>query len=148
MRVHVIRSILRVVFDYEDQSIVAIGATRYFVHEQSERIIVVRHLFGKGVHAINRRTEAAEVIVHNSIELQGGQVAMSDKLVKLPLPSLEAPEIGEFLVIATEEPVGNVLERGFRRERNNRAAKWRSMQRIVGRRRDKCRISRRERVAG
>src|SRR5215472_3437100 len=100
MGIHVVRTILGVIFHYENERVVSVRAVGDFVHKQAQRIVVVRHLLGKGIHAVDSGTEAAKMFMHNAEKLKRGKVAVDDKLIKLPLPFLEAPEIWKFLVIS------------------------------------------------
>src|SRR5262249_51395075 len=122
MGIHVVRTVLRVIFYHENQRVVPVMTVRDLVHQQAERIVVVGHLLGKRIDAIDRSAKASEMVVHNTEKLQRWKVTVSNELVKLALPFLKPPEIRKFLVIAAEEGICNALKRRFGRERNHGAA--------------------------
>ena len=51
MRVDMVRAVLRIIFDHEDQRIAGIGAVRYRLDQQTDGQVVIRLLrFGR-IHA-------------------------------------------------------------------------------------------------
>ena len=114
MRVDVVRAVLRVVLEHEDQRVVRVAAVRDLLDEQADRVVVVRLLRLGRVHAVDRRVEAAHVVVREAAPSRASAaLPLGDVAVELALPLLEAPEVGQVGVEAAEVGIGERQQLGL-----------------------------------
>ncbi len=102
MGVHVVSTILRVIFNHENQCVSGVFAVRYFFHQQPNSVIVVRNLRFHGIHAIHRFVKETEMIVRQPHQFQIRQVIMGNIFIELSLPFFKTPVIREALIKAAE----------------------------------------------
>ena len=97
-----VRAVLRVVLDDEDQRRIRSLAARDPLDDQPEGIIVVGHLRLDRVHAVDRFVEVAEMVVSEAQQSQLRKRSGSLLLIIFALPFEHSPIIGELLVEAAE----------------------------------------------
>jgi hypothetical protein len=63
MRIDVVRSVLRIILDNDDQGVLCVAAVSHGLNQQADRVVIIRLLEFRGVDAPQGRTETARVIV-------------------------------------------------------------------------------------
>ena len=97
MRIDVVRSVLRIILDNDDQGVLCVGAV------QADRVVIIRLLEFRGVDSPQGRAETPRVIVAQPADhLKRRQIAVCNKLLELAVPFVEAPIIGVGLIVSAE----------------------------------------------
>ena len=86
MRVDVVRPVLCVILDDEDQGRCGVRAVRYFVDDEPHRVIIVGDLQFWSVDPADRLCECPSMVVHQAQQSQIGQVLVVDKLIEFTRP--------------------------------------------------------------
>src|SRR5262249_3784454 len=103
MRIDVIRPVLTVIFDDDDQSVARVGAVSNGLNQQANSVVIIRLLQFRRVDSSQRRVEATRVIVTEATNhLEGRQIAVGDELLELTVPFVEAPNIRVGLIVSAE----------------------------------------------
>jgi hypothetical protein len=93
MGIDVIRAILAIVFDDEDQGVIRIGAVCHRLDHFADGRVIVGLQSLRCIHSAMGRAEAAHVVVGDSHDRQAGQLAVLDVQVEFPFPLVVAPKV-------------------------------------------------------
>src|SRR5215472_4182470 len=103
MRIDVIRPVLTVILDDDDQSVARVGAVSNGLNQQANSVVIIRLLQFRRVDAAQSLGKASRVIVTETTNhLEGRQIAVGDKLLELAIPFVEAPNVGVGLIVSPE----------------------------------------------
>ncbi len=98
-----VRSVLRIVFDNDDQGVLRVGAVSRSLNQQADSVVIVCLLEFRSVDSPQGRAETARVIVAQTTDhLQRGQIAVRNELLELAVPLVEAPKIWVDLIVSAE----------------------------------------------
>ena len=106
-----VRSVLRVVFDNDDQRVLGVGALSDSLHQKADSVVVISLLDFRSIDATQRRAKASGVIVAQTADhLERRQIAVGHELLELAVPLVEAPYIRVVLIVSAEvRIIGSVL---------------------------------------
>src|SRR5215467_1832255 len=105
-----VRTILAIVFDNEDQRVERVPTVRQCLDQLANGEVVVRLLRFRCVNARKSGIEVAHMIMAHTEKGQAGKVAASNVLVELPLPLVIAPQVRIVLVVTAEVEIGESHE--------------------------------------
>src|SRR5258706_13928810 len=103
----VVGSVLGIIFDDEDERIGRVGTVSNLVDQQSGRVVIVGHLQLGRIYSINRRAEAAEMVVGEANHREGWESIRFDLLLEFTRPLFVAKEVGECVVVPAEAKIGD-----------------------------------------
>ena len=103
MRIDVVRSVLRIILDNDDQGVLCVGAVSHGLNQQADRVVIIRLLEFRGVDSPQGRAETPRVIVAQPADhLKRRQIAVCNELLELAVPFVEAPDIWVGLIVSAE----------------------------------------------
>src|SRR5215217_211382 len=117
MRIDMVWSVLRVVFQHEDNSIFPVRRVGNSFHDSPEREVIVSHVCFRRWHS---RTATRSVIAGEMHDLQVRQITTANKLLKLFQPNIDANLIPNVHVESRIIRTRVWLERSLHRVISNR----------------------------
>src|SRR5215213_943634 len=108
MRINMVRSILRIIFDDEENSILPVRRIRYCFNHSSQREIIVGHV---RLRRASSGTSTGSVISGQVNNLERREITPAHKLLKLLQPDISAGLIGNREVVSRILATGITVER-------------------------------------